>query len=157
MADTKKAKVLFLCTSNSARSQMAEALLRKYAGDQFEVFSAGFKPTELHPFAVQVLEEIGLDITGQRSKGVQEYLGFVNFGYLITVCNNDEENCPKTFLGVSQRMYWPFEDPAKAEGTVEERLVVFRRVRDEIDARIRAWLTEMKNPLQSASAPAAQH
>jgi len=137
-----KAKVLFLCTGNSARSQIGEALLRKHAGDRFEVHSAGLEPKGLNPYTAWVLEEIGVDPSQHRSKSLREYLGRVNFGYLITVCSDAEKNCP-IFPGVSVRLHWPFEDPAKAEGSDEEKLAKFREVRDQIDARIQVWLAEM--------------
>jgi len=134
-------RVLFLCTGNSARSQMAEGFLRHYAGDRYEIHSAGLEPRPVNPLAIQAMSEIGIDISGQRSKAVADYLGIVHFGYLITVCTDAERQCP-IFPGVSIRLHWAFDDPAAAEGTEEERLEVFRRVRDEIDARIRAWLVE---------------
>jgi arsenate reductase len=134
-----KTRVLFLCTGNSARSQMAEAFLRQLAGDRFEVFSAGLEPKGIHPYTRQVLAEAGLDISGQTSKDVAQFLGRVHFGYLITVCSNAEARCP-IFPGVSVRLHWPFDDPAAAEGSEAERLACFRRVRDEIKAVIVAWL-----------------
>jgi arsenate reductase len=137
-----KTRVLFLCTGNSARSQMAEALLRHYAGDHFEAYSAGLEPKGMNPFTVRVMEEIGLPLTGQYSKDVREYMGKLHFGYLITVCANAEEKCPTTFPGVSQRMHWAFDDPAAVEGTDEDKLTKFREVRDQIDRRIREWLAE---------------
>jgi arsenate reductase len=137
-----KTQVLFLCTGNSARSQMAEALLRHRAGDQFQVYSAGLEPKGIHPYTKQVMQEIGLDLAGQYSKDVREYMGKLHFGYLITVCANAEEKCPTTFPGVGQRLHWAFDDPAAAEGTEEEKLQKFREVRDQIDQRIRAWLAE---------------
>lgn len=137
-----KAKVLFLCTGNSARSQMAEAFLRKYGGEHFEAHSAGLEPKGLHPFTVQVMNEIGIDLTGQTSKDVTTYLGKMNFGYLITVCANAEQRCPRTFLGVSQRLHWDLDDPAAVEGSDDEKLAKFRLVRDEIAIKIRAWLKE---------------
>jgi arsenate reductase len=137
-----KNRVLFLCTGNSARSQMAEAFLRHYAGDRFEAYSAGLEPKGLHPFTVRVMEEIGIPLTGQYSKDVREYMGKLHFGYLITVCANAEERCPTTIPGVSQRLHWAFDDPAAVEGSDEERLAKFRAVRDQIDRRIRAWLAE---------------
>lgn len=146
-----KAKVLFLCTGNSARSQMAEALLRKHAGDYFEAHSAGLEPKGVNPHTVRVLDEIGIDTSRHRSKSLREYLGQVNFGYLITVCSDAEQNCP-IFPGVSARMHWPFEDPAKFEGSDEEKLAKFREVRDLIEARIRAWLNEMKIPAHDGAA-----
>ena len=135
--------VLFLCTGNSARSQMAEALLRHYAGDRFEAYSAGLEPKGVHPLTVRVMEEAGIPLTGQSSKDVREYMGKLHFGYLITVCANAEEKCPTTFPGVSQRMHWAFDDPA-ALGTDEDKLAKFRKVRDQIDRRIREWLAEQK-------------
>jgi arsenate reductase len=100
-----KISVLFLCTGNSARSQMAEAFLRKYGGDRFEAYSAGLEPKGMNPYTERVMAEIGFDLAGQHSKDVTEYLGKQHFGYLITVCAHAEENCPKTFVGVSQRLH----------------------------------------------------
>lgn len=145
-------KVLFLCTGNSARSQMGEALLRYHAGDEFEVHSAGLEPKGINPFTVQVLNEMGIDVSGQRSKSVSEYLGHVNFGYLITVCSDADARCPTTFLGVSNRMRWPLDDPAAFEGADEEKLRKFRQVRDQIDQKIRDWLKEMGVPDRAAAA-----
>lgn len=136
-------KVLFLCTGNSCRSQMAEAFLRKYGGDQFEAFSAGLQPTEINPFTYKVMAEVGLDLAGQRSKSVDEYLGKELFQYLITVCDDADKNCPTVWPGVSTRMHWSFEDPAKFEGSEEEKLAKFRAVRDQIQARIREWLASL--------------
>lgn len=140
--DMNKIRVLFLCTGNSARSQMGEALLRKYAGDRFDVFSAGLEPKGVHPFTVQVLQEIGLPLDGHTSKHVREYMGKLHFGYLITVCSDADQNCPAVFPGVGQRLHWSFEDPAEATGSDEERLQKFRDVRDRIDRQIRNWLAE---------------
>ena len=137
-----RGRVLFLCTGNSARSQMAEALLRHYAAERFDVYSAGLEPKGLNPFTVRVMEEIGISLTGQYSKDMREYMGKLHFGYLITVCANAEEKCPTTFPGVGQRMHWAFDDPAAVEGTDEVRLAKFREVRDQIDRRIREWLGE---------------
>ena len=142
----QKTKVLFLCTGNSARSQMAEAFLRWRAGDRFEVHSAGLEPNGINPFTVRVMEEIGYDLSNQRAKDVTEYLGRQHFGYLITVCAHAEEHCPKTFLGVSERIHWPIEDPASFAGSEEDTLQAFRRARDEIAARIKAWLGELGIP-----------
>ncbi|WP_322793075.1 arsenate reductase ArsC [Bellilinea sp.] len=141
-----KARVLFLCTGNSARSQMAEALLRKYAGDHFEVYSAGLEPKGLNPYTVKVLEEIGVDTSQHYSKTLDTFMGKVHFGYLITVCSNAEENCP-VFPGMGKRMHWPFEDPAAFVGSEEETLQKFREVRDQIDARVREWLKELEIPI----------
>lgn len=133
-------KVLFLCTGNSCRSQMAEAFLRLYGSDQFEAFSAGLQPTEINPFTYKVMAELGLDLAGQRSKGVDEFLGKELFQYLITVCDDADKNCPTVWPGVSQRLHWSFEDPAKFEGSEEERLAKFRAVRDQIQHRVQEWV-----------------
>ena len=137
-----KTKVLFLCTGNSARSQMAETLLRRYAGDHFEAYSAGLEPQGIHPLTTRVMAEIGLPLTGQYAKDVREYLGRVHFGYLITVCADAEARCPSVFPGLGQRLHWAFEDPAAFVGSEEARLQKFRQVRDQIDRRIRDWLAE---------------
>jgi len=134
-------RVLFLCTGNSARSQMAEAFLRKYAGDRFEAHSAGLEPKGMNPLTIQVMKEAGIDVSGQRSKGISEYLGKVLFQYLITVCDDAEKNCPTVWPGVNVRLHWSFEDPAKFEGTIDQKLDKFRQVRDLIDASVKAWLT----------------
>jgi arsenate reductase len=139
-----KARVLFLCTGNSARSQMAEAFLRKYADDRFDVYSAGLEPKGINPYTRRVMAEVGVDISHHSSKDLKQFLG-QHFGYLITVCDNAEKNCP-IFPGVSIRMHWPFEDPAHFEGTEEEKVAKFRQVRDGIGARIRLWLAEQRIP-----------
>ena len=138
----KKPRVLFLCTGNSARSQMAEAFLRKQAGDRFEVYSAGLEPQEINPYTLRVMQESGVDMSGQRAKSLNEYIGKLHFGYLITVCSNAEEKCP-IFPGMGMRLHWPFEDPAAFEGTDEGRLEKFRQVRDQIEAKVTAWLEEV--------------
>jgi arsenate reductase len=135
-------RVLFLCTGNSARSQMAEAFLRKYGGDRFEPHSAGLEPKGLNPLTVKVMSEVGIDVSGQTSKGVDTYLGKTLFQYLITVCDDADRNCPTVWPGVSQRMHWSFQDPAAFEGTEEEKLAKFREVRDVIEAKIKDWLQE---------------
>jgi len=137
-------RVLFLCTGNSARSQMAEAFLRKYGGDAFEAYSAGLEPKGLNPLTVQVMQEVGLDVSGQKSKGVGEYLGKVLFQYLITVCDDAEKNCPSTWPGISKREHWSFEDPAAFEGADEAKLAKFREIRDQIEARIKTWLSVLQ-------------
>jgi arsenate reductase len=139
-----KIKVLFLCTGNSARSQMAEAFLRAYAGDRFEAYSAGLQPKPIHPLTRQVMGEIGFDLDGQRAKDVTEYLGKVHFGYLITVCEDAERNCPKTFPGLGAREHWALDDPAAFEGTEQARLSVFRQIRDEIRHRVQAWVDRLE-------------
>jgi len=137
----EKPRVLFLCTGNSARSQIAEALLRHYAGDRFEVHSAGLEPKGVNPFTVRVMDEIGIDIRSQQSKSVSTYLGRMVFGYVITVCSNAEANCP-IFPGYTLRMHWPFDDPAAATGSDDEKMAKFRQARDQIAARIQDWLAE---------------
>jgi arsenate reductase len=131
----EKQRVLILCTGNSARSQMAEGLLRHEAGDRFDVFSAGTRPSGLRPEAVAVMKELGIDISGGRSKSVDEFAA-QPFDYVITVCDNAAEACP-VFPGATKRLHWPFEDPAAVEGTQMEREAAFRRVRDQILTRIR--------------------
>jgi arsenate reductase (thioredoxin) len=140
----EKSRVIFLCTGNSARSQMAEAFLRKYAGNYFEVFSAGLEPKPIHPLTIQVMREIGMDISGQRSKSLNEYLGKLLFEYLITVCDDADQNCPTILVGVRNRLHWSFEDPAKFVGTDEQKLAKFRQVRDLIETRLKDWLNEKK-------------
>jgi len=139
-----KLNVLFLCTGNSARSQMAEAFLRKYGGDHFDVYSAGLEPKGINPLAQRVMDEIGVSLEGQWSKNVNEYLGKKPFAYFITVCSDADAKCPATFPGPkSERLRWFFEDPAAFAGSEAEALAKFREVRDQIRARILAWLTEM--------------
>jgi len=140
--------VLFLCTGNSARSQMAEAFLRKYAGDAFEAHSAGLEPTVLNPFTINVMDEIGIDISNQQSKGVEMYLGKKHFEYLITVCDDADRNCPTFWPGVHLRMHWSFEDPAKFEGSDEEKLAKFREIRDLLERKIKEWVLEQDGILQ---------
>jgi arsenate reductase len=140
----EKMRVLFLCTGNSARSQIAEAFLRKYAGDRFEVHSAGLDPKPINPFTIKVMEEAGFDMSGYHSKGIDIYMGKVLFSYLITVCDDAEKNCPTVWPGVNKRVHWSFEDPAKFEGTDDQKIAKFRQVRDLIDAMIKSWLVEQK-------------
>lgn len=135
-----KQRVLVLCTGNSARSQMAEGWLRHLAGERFEVFSAGTKPSVVNPLAIRVMAEADVDISGQRSKSLNEYLS-QPFDYVITVCNQAAEACP-VFLGPARRVHWSFPDPAVATGTEDERLAVFRQVRDAIRERLQAWIVE---------------
>lgn len=136
MSDKKR--VLILCTGNSARSQMAEGLLRHDGGGGFEVFSAGVAPSFVRPQAIEVMREIGIDISGHRSKSVDEFLG-QEFDYVITVCDNANERCP-VFPGKTERVHWSFDDPAAAEGGVVAKLAVFRRVRDEIRERLSSFI-----------------
>jgi arsenate reductase len=131
-----KKRVLFLCTGNSARSQMAEGLLRQIADDRFEVFSAGTRPVGLNPNAVAAMAEIGIDIAGSRSKSVHEFAG-QQFDYVFTVCDNAKESCP-IFPGAGARLHHSFEDPAAAPA--DQQLAVFRTVRDQIAERLREFI-----------------
>lgn len=143
-------RVLFLCTGNSARSQMAEAFLRTLGGDRFEPHSAGLHATAIHPLTEQVMAERGIDIRGQRSKDLSEYLGRVHFGLLITVCDRAVEECP-IFPGVATRLHWSLDDPVAADGSDEELLEAFRRVRDEIERHVRELVTaEQADLMQQA-------
>lgn len=136
----QKTRVLFLCTGNSARSQMAEAILRKRAGDYFEVYSAGLEPRGVNPYTLRVLDEIGADTTPLRSKALFSFIGKQHFGYLVTVCSKAEDKCP-IFPGMGMRLHWPFDDPATFQGSEDETLAVFREVRDQIDVKIQDWLS----------------
>jgi arsenate reductase len=139
-----KTKVLFLCTGNSARSIMAEAILRHDAGDRFEPYSAGMEPKGINPFTVRVLDEIGISTEGMYSKDVREYMGHQYFGYLIIVCGDADEKCPAIFPGVGQRVLMKFDDPAAFQGTAEEKLEKFRSVRDEIRKRVLEWANQVE-------------
>ena len=134
---SEKKRVLILCTGNSARSQMAEGLLRHEAGECFEVASAGVEPTQVRPEAIEAMREIDIDISGHRSKAVAEFAG-QEFDYVITVCDHANERCP-VFAGHTKRIHWSFDDPAAVEGDNDTRLKVFRRVRDEIRDRVRLF------------------
>jgi arsenate reductase len=136
MSDKKR--VLILCTGNSARSQMAEGLLRHDGGEGFQVESAGTEPSHVRPQAIEVMREAGIDISGHRSKSVDEFIG-QEFDYVITVCDNANANCP-VFSGKTKRIHWSFDDPAAAEGDEAAKLAVFRRVRDEIRERLRLFI-----------------
>jgi arsenate reductase (thioredoxin) len=129
-----KQRVLFLCTHNSARSQMAEGLLRALAGDRFEAMSAGTEATHVRPLAIRAMRELRVDISGQESKTLDRYLR-EPFDYVITVCDDANEACP-FFPGAQSRLHWSFEDPSRAKGSEEERLAVFRSVRDGMRQRI---------------------
>lgn len=131
-------RVIFVCTGNSARSQMAEALLRKEGGDAFEVVSAGVDPQGVNPMTIRALAEVGIDITGARSKSVIEFLG-QPFDYVVTVCDRARESCP-VFPGGAETLHWGFDDPAEATGTDAERHAVFVRVMGEVGRRIRAFV-----------------
>lgn len=131
-------KILFLCTGNSARSQMAEGLLNHLGQGKWKVRSAGVIASYVHPLAIRAMEEIGIDISGQTSKSLDEFLN-EEFDYIITLCDHAAIACP-VFPGQGKRIDWSFEDPAAAIGTIEERLSVFRRARDEIKAKIEGFL-----------------
>ena len=131
-------RVLILCTGNSARSQMAEGLLRSFGGDRFEVFSAGTKPSTVRPEAIAVMAELGIDLSGHRSTHVQEFDG-QRFDYVITVCDNANESCP-IFPGETERIHWSVPDPAAVEGSETERLAAFRRVRDRLAETLRDFV-----------------
>ena len=126
-----KLRVIFICTGNSARSQMAEAFLRSYAGDRYEAFSAGLDPKPINPLTIKVMNEVGIDISGQHSKALKDYLGKLFFSYVITVCDQADKDCPTTFPGMGKRLHWGLEDPAKGLGTEEEKLNKFREIRDK--------------------------
>ncbi len=132
-------RVLFLCTGNSARSLMAEAILRQLAPERFEVHSAGLRPSEPRPETLEVLREAGYSVEGLRSKPVDQYLGHMFVHYLITVCSDAEGNCPRTWPPGGKRIFWPVDDPAAVDDP-SERLAAFRRARDDLAARIMAWL-----------------
>ena len=137
METQAKQKILVLCTGNSARSQMAEGLFRQALGDRFSVFSAGTKPSFVRPEAIAVMAELGIDISGHRSKPVDEFIG-QEFRYVVTVCDNARESCP-VFPSRTERLHWSFEDPAAVAGSQEEREAAFRKVRDQIAAKVREF------------------
>lgn len=139
-----KPKVLFLCTGNSVRSQMAEGLLRAMAGERFEVLSAGTHPAGVNTLAIEAMQEIGIDISRQRSKNVTEFLG-KPIEYVVTVCDRAKESCP-IFPGTYKFMSWSLDDPAAAKGTKEEKLEVFRRIRDQISRHIEQQFMAVAQP-----------
>lgn len=136
-----KQKVLFICTHNSARSQMAEALLRTLYGNYYEAFSAGVEPSSVNPYAVEVMKELGIDLSTHRSKSIEEFQGMI-FDIVVTVCDNAKEACP--FFPGKKILHESFKDPAEFEGNIEETLVVFRRVRDEIKDWIKKTFWQVK-------------
>jgi arsenate reductase (thioredoxin) len=139
---TNRKRVLILCTGNSARSQMAEGLLRHIAGDRFDIASAGVSPTHVRPEAITAMREIGIDISHHNSKSVDAFVG-QEFDYVITVCDNANEQCP-VFPGKTKRIHWSFDDPAAVDGDEELRLAVFRRVRDEIHDRLQLFVRQQR-------------
>jgi len=134
--------VLFVCSHNAARSQMAEGLLRHLASDRFEVYSAGVEPGTLNPLAVKALAEVGIDISHHQAEGINRYLGRVPIYTLIIVCDKAAKTCPRIWPGARQTLHWYFDDPAAVEGSEEETLAAFRTVRDQIKAKLEAWLAE---------------
>jgi arsenate reductase len=142
-----KPLVLILCTGNSCRSQMAEGFLRKYQGDEFDVQSAGTQPKEqVHPLAVEVMAEVGIDMSHQRPKSSSTYLGHYPVRHILIVCDKANMTCPRIWPGALTRTYLPFDDPAAIEGSDEEKLEGFRKVRDEIEQAMRAWSPEKAEP-----------
>lgn len=135
----KREKLIIICTGNSARSQMAEAIFRKLAGDNYDVFSAGLDTHDINPYTIKIMEEIGFDLKNHRSKNLSEYLGKIIFDIVIIVCTNAEKRCP-TIPGVKTRLYWPFEDPTIATGSEVEILAKFRAVRNQIAQKIKKYL-----------------
>lgn len=153
--NAKKPLVLILCTGNSCRSQMAEAFLKKYMGDQFDFHSAGMRPAEaVHPMAIAAMAEVGIDISDHKPKDSRQYLGHMPVRHLLIVCDKASMSCPRIWPGVMTRTYLPFDDPAHAEGTDAQKMLVFRRVRDEIDRSMRQWTPPLVNP-QSAESTTA--
>ena len=132
--------VLFVCVENSNRSQMAEALLKRYARSEFEVYSAGIDPKPIHPLTELVIEELGIDMSDHYSKSCREFLGYCEFDFLIIVCELIEPTCPRIFPGARVRWLWPFEDPAKCDGSEWTQLEKFREVRDAIAEKLHTWL-----------------
>ena len=136
-----KPAILVLCTGNSARSQMAEAILDRAAGDRFDVLSAGTEPAaRVHPLAIEVMTEAGYDLSAQRPKHLREYLGIAPVHTVIIVCDGAAKSCPAVWPGAHQRLLWPFPDPAAVEGDDAKRRQAFRQVRDAIVARVQAWV-----------------
>ena len=136
----KQKRLLVLCTGNSARSQMGEGLFRAEGGGDFEIFSAGTKPSSVRPEAIAVMKEIKIDISGHSSKSVEEFSG-QSFDYVVTVCDNARDSCP-VFPAGTDRIHWSFEDPATVQGSEQERLTAFRRIRDQIHERVKAFFRE---------------
>ncbi len=136
----EKRRVLFVCTHNSARSQMAEGWLRRLAGDRFESHSAGTEVTAVRPLAVRAMAEVGVDISGAESKTLERYIG-QPWDYVVTVCDQAAESCP-IFPGGGRRLHWSLPDPSKAEGSEEERLDVYRQVRDRVRAEVEALVRD---------------
>jgi arsenate reductase (thioredoxin) len=148
---TEKPRVLFLCAHNAARSQVAEALLRHHASDRFEACSAGLDPTGVHPLVHDVLAEANVDTHGLRAKSVREFLGNRGVRYAVVLANEPSDSCPRIYPFATQTFHWPIPDPTAADGAEDQTRERFRAVRDEIDARLRAWLSEREAPAVLAS------
>ncbi|HWR50387.1 MAG TPA: arsenate reductase ArsC [Bryobacteraceae bacterium] len=133
-------RILVLCTGNSARSQMGEGLFRHIGGGEYDVESAGTNPSRVRPEAIAVMKEIGIDISGQRSKSVDEFAG-QRFDYIVTVCDSARDKCP-VFPGTAERIHWSLEDPAAVEGGEEDRLAAFRRIRDQLRTQVKSFFEE---------------
>ena len=144
MSANDKRTVLFLCTENSVRSQIAEGLMRHMAGDRFDVYSAGLSPKGIHPLTHTVMNEIGIDTRGQTSKDVGMYLGKVSLNHVVFVCDKAEHDCPHIFPFTTNRLFWPVEDPNFGDGSDQEQLVRFRQVRESLRQRITNWVAEME-------------
>jgi len=142
----KKPRVLFVCTHNAARSQIAEVLLRRHGGAHFEAASAGFQPTEVHPLTRRVLEEIGEDTSALQAKGLAEFLGKIDVRFAVFVCQEAEDGCPRVYPFAFRNEQWPFPDPLQVQGTAAMQVQAFRGVRDAIDTKVRAWLQEHLRP-----------
>jgi arsenate reductase len=143
-------RVLFVCTGNSARSQMAEAILRREGGGDFEVFSAGVSPRGVHPLTVRALAEIGIDVSGAQSKSTDQFID-QRFDYVVTVCDRARESCP-FFPGAHEQMHWGFDDPAEATGTEDQQLAVFRRVMLEIAGRLKTFMALARRATEAGAA-----
>jgi arsenate reductase len=150
-----KPNILFLCTGNSARSQMVEAFMRKYAGDRFEVYSAGLEPKGINPYTIRVMDEVGIDIRSHTSDSLRKYMGVVHFLYVVTVCGHADENCPHGLWSRGEKLHFPFDDPAAVEGSDDEKLAKFREIRDQIEAKIQDWLKTDERINQTTAHPNA--
>lgn len=137
-----KKRILIVCTGNSCRSQIAEGFWRHYGGERWDVYSAGIMPVGVNLLAIRAMAEVGIDISGHRSQGIEQFLD-ERFDLVITVCAKADERCP-VFPGGGRKEHWPFDDPIEAASDEEQRMREFRRVRDEIGARIRQWLAQEK-------------
>lgn len=140
-----KQKILILCSGNSCRSQMAEGFFKKYGADLFDVYSAGLVPVPVHPMTFKSMSDAGTDISGQYSKPIKDFLGRESFRYIIFVCAEAEKSCPSIYPFVSNRLSWPFEDPAAAEGSEDEKYAKFAEVRDLIDMKIKNWIKNIRS------------